>query len=134
VKYFGGKDAYKAAKYFEEVGVATRVLEHPEVCEASKLWDTAQFGWMILLNKAMRFWCEKEGLNFEIVYREWNQTYNEGYRKLGKDQFCRPYFDYVPGPIGGHCVVENSQLLDCIITDAINQANDELEKTGTLEA
>lgn len=134
VKYFGGQDAYVAAKYFEGAGVKTRVLPHSKDCEAAKLWDTLQFGWMILLNKAIKESCDREGVNFEIVYREWNQTYNEGYKALGQEKFCRPYLDFVPGGVGGHCVMPNLHLLKSSLCDILLEADRVIREEGTLEA
>lgn len=134
VKYFGGEGAYTAAKYFEGAGIKTRVLAQAKDCEAAKLWDTLQFGWMILLSKAIKESCDREGVNFEIVYREWNQTYNEGYRALGQEKFCRPFLDFVAGGVGGHCVIPNLHLLRSPLCDILLEADKVIREEGTLEA
>lgn len=126
VKYFGGKDAYKAAKLFEAVQVQTKVYERARDVEGGKMADTSQFGIDIIKMKMVKAFCDKYDLNFEIVWTDFNKTYNEGYRALGKDKYSRPYFDYVPGKIGGHCVMQNCDLIDTEFSDFIKKFNEKL--------
>lgn len=111
VKYFGGKDADKAAKIFFDLGIKTRILSSASTTEALKLWDTTQYGLMILLEKAIYRWCKRHNLNFHEIYTLANKDYNEGYVALGRPEVVRPYLKHIPGPIGGHCVVPNAKLL-----------------------
>lgn len=111
VKYFGGKNASKAAKIFKNLGLKTKTYKEARITEAMKLWSTTQYGRMIMLEKEIYEWCEKNNLPFEEVYTRSNKDYNEGYTKLGMKHVVRPYLKHVPGPIGGHCVMPNSKLL-----------------------
>jgi UDP-N-acetyl-D-mannosaminuronate dehydrogenase len=111
VKYFGGKNAKKAAKIFSDLGIKTHVFKEARTTEAMKLWSTTQYGKMIMLEKEIWEWCQKNHLNFDDVYTRSNKDYNEGYMKLGMPQVVRPYLKHVPGPIGGHCVLPNAKLL-----------------------
>jgi hypothetical protein len=74
---------------------------------------------MIALNKEIKKWCDKKGLDFDIIYAEANKSYNEGYRKLGREEVVRPYLKYMPGKIGGHCVIPNCHILDSEIAKYI---------------
>lgn len=112
VKFFGGPRAEEAAGPFERVGVDTFCAPESEVTEALKLWDTTQFGLMILIQKEIKAWCDRYGLDFDVVYRLANRTYNAGYEELGMPHVVRPWLEDVPGPIGGHCVIPNAHLLD----------------------
>ncbi len=112
VKYFGGKEAKKAANLFKKYGILVKVVQKSETTEAAKLWDTTQYGSFILLNKEIKTWCEKNMVDFDIVYRDFNETYNIGYSKLGMSHVKRPALKFVKGPIGGHCVLQNAKLLD----------------------
>jgi len=91
VKFFGGQEANRAAKIFKSKGVHTHCVFNSDDTEALKLWDTTQYGTMILLNKEIKEFCEKNKLDFDTVYTLANKTYNEGYRKLGRDEVVRPY-------------------------------------------
>jgi UDP-N-acetyl-D-mannosaminuronate dehydrogenase len=126
VKYFGGFKAHEAARLFEEQGIKTRVIRDSRTTEAAKLWDTTQYGIMILLEKEIHKFCRENGLDFEVVYAEFNQTYHEGYSKLGMSYVTRPSLMHKEGKIGGHCVVENAVLLDTPLAKLIIERNKEL--------
>lgn len=112
VKFFGGEMAEQAADIFREKGVKTYCTARSEETEAGKLWDTTQYGIFILLNKEIHLYCERYGLDYNVVYGMFNKTYNEGYSELGREEVMRPYLKYMPGQIGGHCVVQNAQILE----------------------
>jgi hypothetical protein len=123
VKYFGGFKAHEAAAIFAEKGIETRVIRDARTTEASKLWDTTQYGIMILLEKEIYKFCRDNGLDFEVVYASFNETYNEGYRELGMGYVNRPALMHKDGKIGGHCVVENAALLDTDLARLIIEKN-----------
>jgi UDP-N-acetyl-D-mannosaminuronate dehydrogenase len=131
VKYIGA-DNKEAAKLVEEhlkgLGVKTKTFFPSKTTEALKLWDTTQYGWMIILNKEIKKWCDKNGVDFEKIYTEANKTYNEGYKKLGREEVLRPYLKYMPGKIGGHCVVPNCKILNSNISKIILKKNNEFGK------
>ena len=111
VKYFGGKHAQKAAKIFQELGIKTKVYREAKTTEALKLWDTTQYGVLIMLEKRINKWCKENNINFDAVYTQANKDYNEGYMALNRPEVVRPYLKHIPGPIGGHCVMPNAKLL-----------------------
>jgi hypothetical protein len=111
VKFFGGARAPAAAKIFRDRGIKTMCSDSAADTEALKLWDTTIYGWNILIEKAIHAYCEEHGLDFGIVYKLANLTYNEGYEKLGRPEFKKYVLKDYPGPIGGHCVRENWELL-----------------------
>jgi len=126
VKYIGAdnkKAGELAKKHLESLGIKTKVFMPSATTEALKLWDTTQFAWMIVLNKEIKKWCDKKGLDFKAIYGEANKTYNEGYQKLGKPEVVRPYLKYMPGKIGGHCIIPNCHLLDSEIAKLILKEN-----------
>lgn len=111
-KHFGGARALDAARVFEQIGVHAVQHERAADCEAGKLWELIQFGVQIHVEKAIHQWCDDNGLDFDVVYTRMGQTYNDGWSRLGHNEFVRPILRHVPGPIGGHCVVENAGLID----------------------
>ncbi len=111
VKYFGGERADEAAGIFHNIGIKTKTYEKAKTTEALKLWDTTQYGKLIMMEKQIHEWCEKNDVDFDVVYTQANKDYNEGYTKLGMEHVVRPYLKHVEGKIGGHCVNENSLLL-----------------------
>jgi len=126
VKYIGAdnkKAGEMAKRHLENLGIKTKLLTPSAATEALKLWDTTQYAWMIVLNKEIKKWCDKKGLNFNAVYSEANKSYNEGYRKLGRPEVVRSYLKYMLGKIGGHCVVSNCRILDSEIAKFILKKN-----------
>lgn len=125
-KFFGGERAKEAAEIFEEKGIKTRCVGSARNTEAMKLWDTTQYGLNILLQKAIKAYCEKNALDFDVVYTDANDTYNDGYGKLGRWRFRKYVLEDFPGPIGGHCVQENWDLLEDPIAKISKQLHKDL--------
>ena len=112
VKYIGGTGAEIIGKFFKDKGMKVRIVADSDTTEALKLWDTTQYGAMILLNKEIFNWCKENKVDFDIIYTEANKTYNEGYVKLGRPEVVRPHLKYTDGKIGGHCVYQNTLLFN----------------------
>lgn len=111
VKYFGGKGAQEIANMLKAKGIKVCVVKSSRTTEALKLLDTTQYGLLILLNKLIKWWCDRNGIDFDIAYTHANATYNEGYLKLKRNEVVRPYLAYRNEKIGGHCVNENARLI-----------------------
>ena len=110
-KFFGGFRALEAAQIFMDAGVKCITTPDARNTEAMKLYDTTLYGLNIIAAKMIQKSCEDQGLDFNVVYSLANRSYNEGYALLGMPQFTKYVIDPVPGPIGGHCVIPNAQLL-----------------------
>ena len=123
VKYFGGKKAKEAAKIFSDIGIKTQYFAKSGTTELLKILDTTYYGWNIIFAKETKRICDKLKLNFEEVYTIANSDYNDGYMKLGKSNVVRPVLKAMPGKIGGHCIVQNCDLLDDWITKIIKERN-----------
>lgn len=124
-KYFGGPRAVEAAVIFARLGIPVATTLRAENTEAMKLWDTTYYGWAIVFEKAVKAYCDRHGLDFDLVYRSANQSYNEGYAKLGMPDVQRPVLEHRPGGIGGHCVIPNAEILHGDIADFILYKNTE---------
>lgn len=123
VKYFGGKKAKEAAKIFSDIGIKTQIFKKPETTELLKILDTTYYGWNIIFAKEVKRICDKLKLDFDEVYTIPNHDYNKGYTKLGKPNVIRPVLKPIAGKIGGHCVVQNCDLLDDWVTKTIKERN-----------
>lgn len=110
-------------KYFEDAGIKIKNISNTNETEALKLWCTTQYGVFIALQKEIYGWCRENGLNPKIVYKDANSTYNEGYAKLGMKHVLRPVLRPEEGKIGGHCVIQNCDLLKHRITSFIKNEN-----------
>ncbi|MFH1894368.1 MAG: hypothetical protein ABH813_00460 [Patescibacteria group bacterium] len=114
VKYIGAdnKKAGEAArKHLESLGIKTKVFIPSITTEMGKILDTSYYGVCIAWHGEMKKLCDKFGIDFEKAVTDFNQTYNEGYAKLGKKNVTRPVLYPPKGKIGGHCVVENAGII-----------------------
>lgn len=110
-KFFGGARSIEAAVPFEELNLHVHCHSDARTTEALKLWSTEQYKRDIETQKEIHAYCEKHNLPFDIVYSAANDTYNKGYAALEKPHFRRPILVHQQGPIGGHCVLPNHELL-----------------------
>ena len=99
-------------EYFNRAGIKIMEVEKPEITELGKLLDTTYYGLCIAYHAYANKLCEKLDLPFTVVMDDFNKTYNEGYLKLGKRNVIRPILYPPPyDKMGGHCIIENSELL-----------------------
>lgn len=108
-KFFGGPRAEEAAEFWPGPSTTTPLAANTE---AGKLWELAQFGMQVRITQRIYEYCQYHGLDPELVYRGFAQSYNHGYSDLEEFQFIRPILEYVPGAIGGHCVQPGIDMLD----------------------
>ena len=128
VKYFGGMQIDKElTRWIESTFDNYHIVNDSNITEALKLWSTTQYGLMILLEKEMHEFCKNHNLPFDIIYSDSNKTYNEGYEKLGFPQYTKPILKEHPGKIGGHCVIQNCELLNSYIAKLIIEQNKKLK-------
>ena len=125
-KWFGGEWAPAAAEIFEECGIKTYVLENATTCELAKVLDTARYGWEIIWVKEVARICENFDVDWQDVHAEWTKTYNQLYDS--DSGYHRSSLTPVPGPIGGHCVIPNLDLLDDWMTRLIQTFNDDYKE------
>lgn len=123
VKYFGGRDAKKAAAYFSRLGIKTQTFKKSETTELLKILDTTYYAWNVIFCKETKRICDALGLDFDEVYTTANKDYNEGYKKLKMVQVIRPVLKPMAGKIGGHCLIPNCDLLKDWLTETIKKRN-----------
>lgn len=111
VKFLAGSQASEVADYFRRVGIRVCLFDRQENAEALKLFDTEYYRVCIEFTHRVKKYCDEHNLNFHEVYTLANQTYNEGYIKLGHPEFVRPVLQAIMKPIGGHCVMQNKELI-----------------------
>jgi UDP-N-acetyl-D-mannosaminuronate dehydrogenase len=127
-KFIGGVDKYAssaAAEHFQSIGMKTKIVSTPETAELAKLTETTYFGVLIAWAQEVERYCG----GLQIDYDEVVSFYDE--------IAFLPRVKYVPGPIGGHCVLPNIQLLlrvfrSNLLDDII--ASNEMKKAEPLPA
>ena len=112
VKFIGGDEQLAEAYsgHLKTLGIETHICKDAKTTELSKLADTTYYGLCIAFTSDMKKLCDEYDLDFMEVMTKYNNTYNEGYKKLGKPNVIRPVL-YPTDKIGGHCVITNAKLL-----------------------
>jgi hypothetical protein len=104
-------------KYFKKAKLKTRLVEDTRVTEGLKLLSTTEYGINLMFADYKKRVFDDIDADFELT-KEWNRDYNKLYKKLGLDkQFQKFVLDAPEGVIGGHCVRENSRLLNKLFPD-----------------
>jgi hypothetical protein len=112
VKFLGGDQSSEVADIFRKKGIKVMLFDDQETTEALKLFDTEYYRACIEFAHRVKDYCDKNKLNYAEVYTLPNITYNEGYDKLGHKEFIRPVLEPIIKKIGGHCILENSKLIE----------------------
>ena len=128
VKVFGGAGAIPASEHFShDLGIECDVYESSLTTEVAKLLDTSYYGVCIAWHDYAQKLCDKHGVDFDEAQTHYNQTYNNGYKELGKGNVVRPTLIPPDGSIGGHCVVQNAELLQADLDSKLLEAITDLK-------
>ena len=114
VKYIGTdnkKAGNLAKKHLESLGIKTKVFQPSITTELGKLFDTSYYGLCIAWHGEMKKICDKTGVDFDKAVTDFNKTYNEGYKILGKLNVIRPVLYPPKKGITGHCICQNAEIL-----------------------
>jgi len=114
IKYIGAdnkKARVMAKEHLESLGIKTKVFQPSTTTEIGKLLSTSYYGVCIAWHGEMKKICDKFGIDFEKAVTDFNKTYNEGYKKLGKANVVRPILYPPKQGIKGHCVAQNAEIL-----------------------
>lgn len=101
-KFVGALDkesGLRAAEHFQSVGMRTKLLGSPEATEIAKLTETTYFGLMIAWAQEVERCCNAVGASYDEVVSFYEEI-----------KFFPPV-KYLPGVIGGHCVMPNIEIL-----------------------
>jgi len=118
-KFVGGGDPHALARverYFQEAGMKTRRLASTEATELAKLTETSYFGLLIAFAQDVDRMARQIGIPYEEIAAFYDEI------------AYLPAIRFVPGVIGGHCVMPNITLLkrsyDSRVLDAIEWSNE----------
>ncbi len=126
-RMLSGEQASDVAEYFNRAGLRVYLFDKPECTEVFKVSDLEYFRLEIEFTKDMKRRCEKYGIPFE-GWTIYNQIYNQGYKELGYENHIRPNLIPVMTKIKGHCVSQNSSMIQTPFTELLKELN---EKHGS---
>lgn len=114
-KFLAGRGANDVADYFRRAGMKVYVLDNPKSTALMKILDTTFYGVCVEYVKDVKRQCDKFGVPFEL-WTLWTENYNQGYEKLGYKEYIRPNLTPIMKKIGGHCVLQNTELIETTFT------------------
>ena len=112
IKYVGAPNivgAQIAANALFECGFTVKVTSSARVLELAKLFQTTYTGVLVAWAQEMQRYCNELGVNF-VESQLLNEMPN------------LPHVIHRPGFIGGHCVIQNTVILDEIAEGLFTQA------------
>ena len=104
---------------FASAGIETVAYPNARTSELGKLLELAQYGVEIRMQKEAYALARLHDVDPELAYYDMGLRYNRGWAQLYSPRFVKPVLAEVPGPIGGHCVAQNTPLLE---NDFFNEA------------
>lgn len=118
IKFIGTEDmkiGEMVKKHFHSIGIKNvKVLKPAAATELNKLIDTTYYAHCIVFTDYVEQIFKKYHIPFE-AFQDFNLSYNDGYKKLGKPNVARPTL-YPPSKtnrkIGGHCQIPNATILE----------------------
>lgn len=124
-KWVGGERSMEVAGYFEAMGLKCRAVPKSEETEAMKLMCLAKYGMSIAFAQYQQEICDKYDFPYEDVMT-WDMNYNQHVTPW----LQRPILTSPGKNISGHCVVQNTKLLN---EQHPNKILDEILKYGASE-
>lgn len=117
-KFVAGSNEESAetiATHFNSAGIRTAKMSKPETLELAKLFETTYFGLLIA-------WAQ----DMDRFAKSCGSDYLEAAKFFGEIDYLPPRI-FLPGFIGGHCVMPNIDILSCVrkspILSAIQESN-----------
>lgn len=113
----------KITDEFRKYGIPAVYVKGSSNTEAGKLYALAIYGINVLLEKEIHQYCKDNKLNYDVVYRQFVEMYNEGYKKMGMHHIKMYELTHKQGGIKGHCVLQNAPLLKTSLTRVLVREN-----------
>lgn len=111
IKFLGGPDATRVAEYFRDFGLRVMLCDKSEATELGMLLGTECYRINIEFAKNAKELCDKHDVCFNESYTLFAEAYNEGWTRLGRPEYIRQVLAPISGPIGGHCLENNKELI-----------------------
>ena len=133
-KYVGGttsESAKAAKKHFEKLGLKVKILKGPTETELAKIFETTYRAWMIACFQEMHRISKNFGADFEEAV--------DMLADVHRVDLNKPL--HFPDVIGGHCLIQNTELLLTVydseflrlILESNKKRKDEIKDKATRE-
>lgn len=122
-KFVGGGASEVVADEFKKYDIKAVPVTTANDTEAGKLYNLLTYGVNILIEKEIWRFCEDNSLNYDVVYRQFVEEYNSGYKKMKLPQFQMYNLKHFEGGVGGHCIMENAPHLNTPLSKLLDDYN-----------
>jgi UDP-2-acetamido-3-amino-2,3-dideoxy-glucuronate N-acetyltransferase len=129
VKYVGSDtlDAVEneqVLSYFEKAGIKTKLIHGTKTTELAKLLELCRYGTYIAFAKEQESICKHFGIDYKVAVTDYEETRSDGLRRINRSDLCQPLLYPFKDYVGGHCTVEDMEiLLEQIETPLLKQAH-----------
>lgn len=106
-----GEEDEAFSSYFAQAGIQTRRAPSYEFLEWAKLWETTSYGYNLVMWQEIERQAKKIPGNKHQNLSFLKSWFFEKKKVYDGDLGAVPIYDLVPGPIGGHCIMPNVELL-----------------------
>ena len=140
IKYIGADDqniGKRAVKHYKSIGVKAKLFMPSESTELNKILSTSYYGICIAWAAEVKRLCDQYKVDYKS-FEDFNNSYNEGYLKMGVKNVIRPTLYPPKNGIGGHCVWENAKMFNPRVESRfldliLNEGKDKSAKTLKLK-
>jgi len=104
-------EAQDISLYLKQAGIESKVIPHTSHTELMKLLELSRYGVYLAFAKEQESICQKFCMEYGEIVTQFEESSNEGLRKLGRDSMQQPILYPFKDYVGGHCTVENMEVM-----------------------
>jgi acetyltransferase-like isoleucine patch superfamily enzyme len=97
--------------YFEFAGIKAAAVVRTRTTELMKLLELCRYGTYIAFAKEQEDICKAFDVDYQVAVSKYEESRNDGLKELGRDELCQPVLYPFKDFVGGHCTVEDMELL-----------------------
>lgn len=118
VKHIGGTGSDELADYFADAGILCRAHRRAETTELAHILNNLSYAVNLAFADEMSRVCRQYGVDYIEAVMDYTRTHNEGYTALDHTSKQRMVLTPPNGKIGGHCLVQNAQMIAPLLRGA----------------
>lgn len=116
VKYIG-TDSHDATlneqvlSYFDKAGIKSELISGTKTTELAKLLELCRYGTYIAFAKEQEDICKHFGVDYNVAVKDYEGTRSSGLLSLNRFDLVQPQLYPFKDYVGGHCTVEDMEIL-----------------------
>lgn len=118
IKHVAGSAADEVSEYFDVAGIKCNRHDTAATTEVAHLLINIDYAVALAFADEKARICREFGVDYFEAVMGYTVTYNNGFTKLDHKSKRRPVLTPPNGKIGGHCLVQNAQMLAPVLRAA----------------